>query len=987
MDNGPTLSTGAGDTPPASNAASAPPPNPKLRKRTKTGCLTCRKRRIKCGEERPICNNCIKSKRHCEGYNQRVIFKPPIGDWPNHPSTVNTLPYHNSLLPGARPVYHRHPQPIQQQQQSQQQIPGSLTSIQPRSFDFSNVESGPIPGQDPQSAGVLVVGQPPPYSQDPNYIQQPIPSPHTQLPTPTSATSFYPASVNAGFPLQFANESNSSYQRQQYPQQGAQFQQIPVSYDSQAVEEKPVISDAPYTAASQAYQDQYIYQQRQSEHEEQDPYYLASSGPTRADEYQTQYVEQRAPLAQVANAQVPDSQTQQSSVDLGRGAYPPLQPGHHQAQIQTPQPDSYQDVKYVQHTILEQPTALSHATPDFRGQLLTSGFSIDHVSPTQVLDEAAVEYEDDDYYDVNSDEEMEDAPDSALTTNRDFGMILRIHQESTSELSIRRYDAFIYAGILDHYRAEWVANPLKNPKTARVFAHFIYATGPSLSIYERNPRNASAMFTEGPVPSSQQSLWTYTLPMMALNHQGLLHAMLALASLHIAKLQGASATPSFKHYAYALKRIHHCVGHSKKRHQVTTLAASLLLAFYEVMTADHLKWSSHLVGAKQLLVEIDYRGMTKQSKRMKAEQAAYEQMFPYQNPNMLMQQRQLSSGFKEVIMLPDEGLVSTLIGRKLRYDEAGRVIGDFEDLRPSDSIPPALDLSKYELFQDLYWWYCRQDAFQSIISGNRLLMDYSRWSDCPPRAPMGRADAIYACHDHVILILGRIADFAARDRERKIKVVEANGGQWRPTPGMPMGPPPQPGQAATGPTPPTMGPMGPSPNVPTGPPPGWAGGPPPGWTGGPPPGPPPGGPPQMPNFYGMAPTRAPTAMPSSYANSRQESPTSPPRASVDLEAAYKTALEDWSQIRAALYALEQHLGPAFQPLSAEYHQPLQTPFGYALQYRSYDIGIIWALLYMSHIVTIRSHPSMPPAAMMAAGVAAQQTAHYANEIGRIAAGI
>src|SRR6266571_7993391 len=70
-------------------------------------------------------------------------------------------------------------------------------------------------------------------------------------------------------------------------------------------------------------------------------------------------------------------------------------------------------------------------------------------------------------------------------------------------------------------------------------------------------------------------------------------------------------------------------------------------------------------------------------------------------------------------------------------------------------------------------------------------MDYSRWSDCPPRAPMGRADAIYATHDHVILILGRIADFAAKDRERKIKAVEANGGQWRPTPGMPMGPPPQ----------------------------------------------------------------------------------------------------------------------------------------------------------------------------------------------------
>ena len=45
------------------------------RKRTKTGCLTCRRRHIKCAEERPVCGNCIKSKRHCESYNQRAIFK------------------------------------------------------------------------------------------------------------------------------------------------------------------------------------------------------------------------------------------------------------------------------------------------------------------------------------------------------------------------------------------------------------------------------------------------------------------------------------------------------------------------------------------------------------------------------------------------------------------------------------------------------------------------------------------------------------------------------------------------------------------------------------------------------------------------------------------------------------------------------------------------------------------------------------------------
>jgi hypothetical protein len=38
-----------------------------VRKRTKTGCQTCRSRRIKCDEGKPECNNCVKSKRQCEG--------------------------------------------------------------------------------------------------------------------------------------------------------------------------------------------------------------------------------------------------------------------------------------------------------------------------------------------------------------------------------------------------------------------------------------------------------------------------------------------------------------------------------------------------------------------------------------------------------------------------------------------------------------------------------------------------------------------------------------------------------------------------------------------------------------------------------------------------------------------------------------------------------------------------------------------------------
>lgn len=112
-------------------------------------------------------------------------------------------------------------------------------------------------------------------------------------------------------------------------------------------------------------------------------------------------------------------------------------------------------------------------------QLLLSGFAgDDHVSPTQILDEAAVENEDDDYWDVQSDEEMVDAEemgnDDAMLASKEFSIIRRIHLENSSDLGVRRYDAFLYDGLLTQYRPEYAASPLRNLKTARVFAHYIH---------------------------------------------------------------------------------------------------------------------------------------------------------------------------------------------------------------------------------------------------------------------------------------------------------------------------------------------------------------------------------------------------------------------------------------------------------------------------------------------------------------------------------
>lgn len=108
---------------------------------------------------------------------------------------------------------------------------------------------------------------------------------------------------------------------------------------------------------------------------------------------------------------------------------------------------------------------------------------------------------------------------------------------------------------------------------------------------------------------------------------------------------------------------------------------------------------------------------------------------------------------------------------------------------------------------------------------------------------------------------------------------------------------------------------------------------------------------------------------------------------MDLHEATQIALKEYGEIRAALHSFSHSLGESYQPLSAEYQPAIDSAFGTAQVYRTFDIGTLWAVYNMTMIIAIRSHPHMPPAAHMAAGVAAHQTAPYAQEIGRIAAGI
>ncbi|CZT10035.1 uncharacterized protein RCO7_03172 [Rhynchosporium graminicola] len=60
--------------------------------RSKTGCVTCKIRRLKCGEEKPSCHRCVKSGWHCDGYDHVVSLPTatPLALAPIRPRSIST---------------------------------------------------------------------------------------------------------------------------------------------------------------------------------------------------------------------------------------------------------------------------------------------------------------------------------------------------------------------------------------------------------------------------------------------------------------------------------------------------------------------------------------------------------------------------------------------------------------------------------------------------------------------------------------------------------------------------------------------------------------------------------------------------------------------------------------------------------------------------------------------------------------------------------
>ncbi|GMG28805.1 unnamed protein product [Aspergillus oryzae] len=545
------------------------------------------------------------------------------------------------------------------------------------------------------------------------------------------------------------------------------------------------------------------------------------------------------------------------------------------------------------------------------------------ISPSQVtyMDE------DDDYYDVETDEE----PEEQASTQNFNQLSLIMTSANRDERQLRSFTTYLNEpNILASYHPTLGSSPLNNPKTARVFLHFIHSTGPSLSIFERHPIDPSTMFG-APVPAAQQGLWTYTLPFKALEHPALLQAILALSSLHISFLQEAPATVSMKHYHYALKRIGAAVGLPTRRKQVGTLAAAQLLGYYEVMAADPSKWNNHIAGAAQLVREIDYAGITRDLRAHRRRICAqrYEVGgfgFPLVGSHSFNNTFSEDDPFAEKENSIDENIIGTIVGRAVNYDDFGEV-DDGYDVRRSRRK--------------------RKLAAMAATGGNwkpgpELSKFMARFVKGPPDARARPASNSSSSTSPAFS--GVPVGAQAHGANSAGSSPWSGGGSEKSV----SGKSPEPRQSHNSSH---------------------------------------GSQPGAPPMYGMVPVSGPKRLPLAFVEATTHAGSVGQDDDDSESLSYSEAEQEWESILAAFETFAHALGPYFRPLPSDSAPPISTVFGPALQYRTHTIAVIWGYYYIGRILLHRMHPCMPPAMMVAAGVAAPTTAEFSQIIGKIAAGI
>lgn len=201
----------------------------------------------------------------------------------------------------------------------------------------------------------------------------------------------------------------------------------------------------------------------------------------------------------------------------------------------------------------------------------------------------------------------------------------------------------------------------------------------------------------------------------AFQHPGLLQAILALGSLQMAELSGDGNAASMLHYGRSIRSLGKNYQSVNKRAQPATLAATLLLAFYEVWNSNHDTWCTHMIGARQIISETPLRQMSRQVWAVHRQRYQQWAQVQAQDPfaAFMSQDDRPSHELAEV----DLNLVKNLTGRSVLFLEGV----DPMSLHSKTRHCTERDLDNYEHLADLYWWFCKMDVYQAFLGGSKLL--------------------------------------------------------------------------------------------------------------------------------------------------------------------------------------------------------------------------------------------------------------------------
>jgi len=506
-------------------------------------------------------------------------------------------------------------------------------------------------------------------------------------------------------------------------------------------------------------------------------------------------------------------------------------------------------------------------------------------------------------------------------------------------------------------------NLILDERMAYLLRHFCNILRPCISIFER------------PLTHDGSSTFAEKLPRLALSSRGLLHGMMAVSALHLALLHHTSEVIPLKHFVVASRILNRLLTSPSTRHKLETLSLCLFLAFYSVMLGDHAKWMMHLKGCSAFLMEHDFAATARSILTLgPATETNYRTSLNKHATNAdnpLPDQR------------PDEIFIGKLTGLHVDYaNQVQPMTGKGESQQ--DAADNDIDDCKTKM--DLLFWYLKMDIFQSTLSGDRLLLPYDKWKYFPPRGEIGSVKKLYATMDHLWLVLGRLADFGAKDRVRKQSKIATSGGHWKPDPEHFVQPqrsselernsnpvsqtsnaqiPHHPTanesrtrapKAASNPSRSKRGP---------------------------------------PLFYGMMPPPPiPPSMLSEFhimdtelrRGSTPEMPKGSEPEEADVEAQTNDAVMEHNAIAEALQAWKEALNPEFDALQSP-PTGANGPFTPTLRYSDPTVASMWALYHFGRILLRRYHPASPPAMMMSAVVNAPFTHEDAQIIGRINAGL